>query len=80
MEPGFSFLSKRVKCSTEEDWSKLVKMMNFLKVTKNYILTLEADDTGNLHWHMDASFAVHPNMKVHTGAMFSLGCGGIDSG
>ena len=80
LEPGFAFLSTRVKCSTEEDWSKLVKIMNFLKVTKNDILTLEADDTGNLYWHLDAAFAVHQDMKGHMGATFSLGCGGIDNG
>ena len=43
----------------EEDWLKLVKMMNFLKVTKNDILTLEVDNTGNLYWHLDAAFAVY---------------------
>ena len=80
LEPGFAFLSTRVKCSTEEDWSKLVKIMNFVKVTKNDILTLEADDTGNLYWHLDAAFAVHQDMKGYTGAIFSLGCGGIDNG
>ena len=66
VEPGFAFLSTRIKYSTEEDWSKLAKMMNYLKTVKNDILTLEADDTGNLYWHVDASFTIHPDMKRHT--------------
>ena len=47
--------------------------MNFLKVTKNDILTLEADDTGNLYWHLDAVFTVYQDMKGYIGIIFSLG-------
>ena len=54
-------------------------MMNFLRSTKDNVLTLEADYTGNLYWHLDAAFAVHPDMKSHTGATFSLGRGGVDN-
>ena len=54
-------------------------MMNFLKVIKNNILTLEADDTGNLYWHLDTAFAIHQDIKGHTGTTFSLGYRVIDN-
>ena len=56
----------------EKDWSKLIKMMKFLKTTKNKILTLEVDDRGNLHQHLDVSFAMHQDIKGHMGTAFSL--------
>jgi hypothetical protein len=28
-----------------------------------------------LHWYIDASFAVHPNMQGHTGGVLTLGTG-----
>jgi hypothetical protein len=38
-----------------------------------YPHTLEADDSGVIRWWIDASFAVHPDMKSHTGAAMSMG-------
>ena len=42
-------------------------------------MTLEADDSQTLTWYIDAAFGVHPDMKSHTGATFSLGKGSIIS-
>lgn len=30
-----------------------------------------------VHWHVDASFAVHPDMKSHTGMTYSMGKGSV---
>ena len=38
-------------------------------------MTLKADDSGIVKWHIDASFAVHPDCKSHTGAIGTLGKG-----
>ena len=78
-EPGFGFLSTRVRNPTEQDMKKLIKILGHLKATIDDILTLEADDQGILHWHIDASFAVHHDMKSHTGSIFTLGKGAITS-
>jgi hypothetical protein len=42
-------------------------------------LTLEADGNGALHWWIDASFAMHQDMKSHLGLMMSVGKGSIIS-
>eukprot|EP00957_Ditylum_brightwellii_P109153 8326460-Ditylum_brightwellii.AAC.1 len=72
VNPGVGFLSTKVKEATEEDWKKLLKMMGFLLYTINDKLILEADDSQTLTWYMDAAFAVHPDMKSHTGTTFTL--------
>ena len=38
-------------------------------------LSLGWDETGNTHWCIDASFAVHDNMRSHAGAVMTLGKG-----
>jgi len=40
---------------------------------------LEADSLSVFKWWVDASFAVHPDMKSHTGATMSLGKGSVVS-
>ena len=59
LEPSFEFLLIRVKSSVEEDLSKLVKILRFLRTTKSKILTLEAYNICNLHWYLDTLFAAH---------------------
>jgi hypothetical protein len=36
---------------------------------------LGADSSGVLNWYVDASFAVHPNMRGHTGGGLTMGRG-----
>ena len=79
IQPVVSFLSTRTTEPDESDWNKLLKMMSFLKGTKLDILTLEADDTQTMVWFIDAAFAVHPDMKSHTGMLFTLGKGAVIS-
>ena len=79
IQPTVAFLCTRVKQPTIEDWSKLLRLMSYLKSTKNEVLTLRADGTGTLRWWIDAAFAVHPNMRSHTGATMSMGSGAVQS-
>ena len=51
--------------------------MGFLKGTIDDVLTLEADDTNTLTWYIDVAFAVHADMKSHTGSVFTMGKGAI---
>jgi hypothetical protein len=79
IQPAIAFLSTRVTEPNEGDWKKLVKMMNFLKATKDDIATMSADDSNSIKWYVDASFAVHKDMRSHTGATLTLGKGVICS-
>ena len=45
--------------------------------TVDIALTLEADSLQLMKWWIDASYAVHPDMKSRTGGAFSLGKGVI---
>ena len=55
-------------------------MIRYLCGTKDLILTLCANDDGIVRWWINASYAVHDDMKGHTGAALLLGKGGIYSG
>ena len=77
--PTVAFLCARVQKPTTHDWVKLTRLMNFLKRTKDDCLTLEADSSSHVIWSLDAAFAVHPDMKGHSGGTMSLGKGAIQS-
>ena len=53
--------------------------MGFIKTTKEDVLSLDADSSGTIVWHVDAAFAVHPDYRSHTGATMTLGKGVIQS-
>ena len=74
-----AFLCTRVKESTTYDWFKLVRMMDFLKRTADDCLTIALDDSGRIEWSIDAAFAVHPDMKSHSGMTMKMGKGAITS-
>jgi hypothetical protein len=79
ISPAIGFFSGRVKHPNEGDWMKLLKVMGYLKGTRDDVLTLEADDCQTLTWYIDAAFAVHTDMKSQTGAVFTMGKGSIIS-
>lgn len=79
IQPSVSFLATRVTEPNEGDWTKLVKMMNYLQATKDDVAAMSADDTNTIKWYVDASFAVHKDMRSHTGATLTLGSGVISS-
>jgi hypothetical protein len=70
-----AFLTTRVKSPDEDDYKKLGRCMKYLRRTIDLPLTLEVDSMHVVKWWVDASFAVHPDMKSHTGATMSLGKG-----
>ena len=74
-----SFLCGQLHNPDKDDYIKLTWMIRYLHGTKGLILTLRANN-GIVRWWIDASDAVHNDMKGHTGATLSLGKGGIYSG
>ncbi len=49
--------------------------MEYLRVDRLHPLILSTDGSGVLMWYVDASFAVHPNMRCHTGGGLTMGRG-----
>jgi hypothetical protein len=41
------------------------------------VLTLKNDGSGTIKWYTDASFAVHPDFRSHTGAVMTMGAGAV---
>ena len=77
--PTEAFCTTRVHESTEEDWSKLRRMMIFLINTKDDKLVIKNDGDRKVNWFVDASFAVHPDYKSQSGMMMTMGQGALKS-
>lgn len=76
IQTAVSFLTTRMKDPDIDDWKKLLRLMGNLKDTIKLALTL-SDDGNGVRWWIDASNAVHPDMKGHTGGTLSLGRGSV---
>ena len=82
IQPVVAVLCTRVQGPGRNDWNRLVRMMKYLNGTINDELVLNADyGVGSIEWYVDASFAVHPDFKSHTGAVmrFTGGKGGVEA-
>jgi hypothetical protein len=74
-----SFLCGRLRSPDIDDCKKLGRVLKYLNATIDLPLTLAADGSGLVQWWIDASFAVHQDMKGHTGGTMTLGKGSIYS-
>jgi hypothetical protein len=74
-----AFLTTRVVQPMVGDWKKLARGIRYLRGSKDRFLTLEAGEGIDIKWWIDASFAVHPDMRSHTGNTMSLGKGSVYS-
>ena len=79
VQPTIAFLCKRVQEPTKDDWNKLSRLMSYLKKTKDDVLVLKCDGKNEVKWWVDAAFAVHLDMKSHTGAVMTMGSGVVQS-
>jgi hypothetical protein len=79
IQPSIAVLCTRVKEPNENDWRKLIHLLEFLNCTRDEELTLGADDLRVIKWYVDASFAVHPDFKSHTGGVMTFGHGAVQS-
>ena len=72
-----AFMCTRVSCSTDQDWLKLKRLLQYLNRTLDDVLTIGADSLTRLMTWVDAAYGVHRDMKSHTGGAMSLGRGAI---
>ena len=70
-----SFLCTRVSKSTEEDWVKLKRLLHYLYGTLDMEMIIGANGLDLMETYVDASYAVHHDMRGHTGALMTLGRG-----
>jgi hypothetical protein len=71
------FLCTRVSKSSVEDEAKLQRVLEYIKGSMDKEYTLGADNPGRMRSWVDASYAVHPDMRSHTGGVTSFGTGGL---
>jgi hypothetical protein len=74
---ALSFLGKRTSKADEDDWVKLERLLSYLQATRDMPLTLGIENLRVVKWWADSSFAVHQDMKSHSGVLGSLGRGAI---
>ena len=72
-----AFLTTRVKEPDVDDYKYLMQAIRYLWGTKDLCLTLQSTNVCDIKWWVDASFAVHPDMRSHTGGVMSLGKGAV---
>ena len=80
LQVAVAFLCKQVKCLNVGDWKKLGRLIRYVRATIHLPLIVGSDGTGNMVWSIDALFAVHMDMKNHTGYCLTLGIGSPISG
>ena len=68
-------LTTRIQAPDDDDWKKLGRVINYLRLNKHLPLTLRADDARIMKLWINAYFAVHPNTNNHTGGNGYLGNG-----
>jgi len=73
IQTAVAFLCTRVREPDTDNDKKLRKVMQYIRSTKNMTLTIELDYEAQ--WWVDSSYAVHPDMKSHTGIYMTLGKG-----
>jgi len=69
IQMAVAFLCTRVQSPEEDDYKKLTKVMQYLWAHRDLTLTLEPGEQPN--WWVDSSYAVHPNMRNHSGIVLS---------
>ena len=77
LQPAVPFLTTRVKCADLDDWKKLGRIVKYLRKYPTLALTLEGDNLSIVKHYIDASYAVHRDMRSHTGGYTTLGKGAV---
>ena len=70
-----SFLCTRVANPTEQDWQKLRRLLGYIGGTIDMVRIMSAEDLNTIRAWADASYAVHDNIRGHTGVVMWFGVG-----
>jgi len=72
---ALAFLITRVTCPTEQDMTKLERVIKYLRSTPTLGLRLIGEDAITMMAHVDASYGVHEDFKSHSGCTIMVGRG-----
>jgi hypothetical protein len=72
-----AFLVRRVQNPDEDDWQKMIRLIQYIRGSKELGIRLSAESHLSITAYIDASYGVHFDMKSHTGAMITLGRGPV---
>ena len=72
-----AFLVRRVQSPDVDDWEKMCRLVKYIRSTQGLCIQLSATDHISVTAYVDASFAVHPDYKSHTGSIITLGRGPV---
>ena len=70
IQTAVAFLCTCVQSPDEDDYKKLTRVMQYLRCTRELTLTIEPGVDAK--WWVDSSYAVHPDMRSHSGIMMTL--------
>ena len=70
-----AFLCTRVQKPDMNDYKKLGRVIQYLRATIGLPLMVSMHAVDSIRWYVDAAFAVHNDMKSHTGAIVTFGKG-----
>ena len=73
IQTSSSFLRTCMKALDMDNYKKLVLVICHLHATTDMPLMVEAENLHIVKWWVDTSFAVHPDMKYHTGEALLFG-------
>ena len=79
IQVAVAFLCTQVSDLSQQDYKKLTTVIKYIRETIHLPLLIEWDESGVLTWSVDASFAVHQDMRSHTGAALTMGKGSLIS-
>jgi len=73
IQTAVTFLCTRVQSPDEDDYKKLTRVMQYLWCTRELALTIKPGTSAQ--WWIDSSYAIHPDMRSHSGIIMTLGKG-----
>ena len=79
IQQATAFNCTRVRKPDKDDQKKLARTLKYLIATVHIPLILSMGTNGVSEWWIDASFAIHDDMRSRTGSMMSLGKGALYS-
>ena len=72
LQVAVAYVCTRVKCPNEADYDKLRRLIKYIRRTIHLPLLLGWGESGAFKWSVDASFAIHNDYWLNTGAIATL--------